>query len=79
MKKCIRCGLPETYESIEFNDNGVCNICEQNVFKNNAIDWVERKNALDELIGRYRGKNDYDCIVPFSGGKDSTFTLLYLR
>ena len=78
MKKCIRCRLPETYESIEFNDNGVCNICEQNVFKNNAIDWVERKNALDELIGRYRGKYDYDCIVPFSGGKDSTFTLLYL-
>lgn len=33
---------------------------------------------LDELIEEYRGKADYDMIVPFSGGKDSTFTLLYL-
>ena len=33
---------------------------------------------LDELIEEYRGKYEYDCIVPFSGGKDSTFTLYYL-
>jgi N-acetyl sugar amidotransferase len=39
---------------------------------------VARKKALDELIEQYRGKYDYDCIIPFSGGKDSTFTLNYL-
>jgi N-acetyl sugar amidotransferase len=33
---------------------------------------------LDELIESYRGKYDYDCLIPFSGGKDSTFTLYYL-
>ena len=33
---------------------------------------------LDEVIEKYRGKYDYDCIVPFSGGKDSTYTLYYL-
>ena len=33
---------------------------------------------LDKVIEEYRGKYDYDCIVPFSGGKDSTFTLMYL-
>lgn len=26
------------------------------------------------LLEQYRGKYAYDCIVPFSGGKDSTFT-----
>ena len=36
------------------------------------------KAELDALIEEYRGKYDYDCIVPFSGGKDSTLTLYYL-
>jgi N-acetyl sugar amidotransferase len=78
MKRCNRCGLPETYETIEFNEFGVCNICRQHEFKKEKIDWDSRKQMLDELISEHRGKYDYDCIVPFSGGKDSTFTLYYL-
>jgi N-acetyl sugar amidotransferase len=78
MKKCTRCGLPETYETIEFDANGVCNICRQQQFKQGAIDWSARKTMLDDLIEQYRGKYDYDCLVPFSGGKDSTFTLYHL-
>ena len=78
LKRCSRCGLPETYETIEFDEYGVCNICRQNEFKKRTVDWNKRKNMLDELVNEYRGNYDYDCIVPFSGGKDSTFTLLYL-
>jgi N-acetyl sugar amidotransferase len=78
MKRCTKCGLPETYETIEFDEAGVCNICRQSQFKQNAIDWPSRKVMLDDLVEQYRGKYDYDCIIPFSGGKDSTFTLYYL-
>jgi len=78
LKHCVKCGLPETYETIEFDGVGVCNICHQSAFKQTAIDWTSRKAMLDDLIKQYRGKHDYDCIVPFSGGKDSTFTLYYL-
>jgi tRNA(Ile)-lysidine synthase TilS/MesJ len=77
-RRCFRCGLPETYETIEFNENGVCNICISGDFKSAEIDWDERKKLLSLLIEKHRGKYAYDCIVPFSGGKDSTFTLLYL-
>ena len=78
LRRCTRCGLPETYETIEFDQQGVCNICRGTEHKQKNIDWVERKNLLDQLIEKYRGKSDYDCIVPFSGGKDSTFQLYYL-
>lgn len=78
MKKCTKCGLPETYETIEFNQYGVCNICEQREHRDTSIDWDSRKTMLDDLVEQYRGKYNYDCIVPFSGGKDSTFTLHYL-
>ena len=78
MKRCARCGLPETYETIQFDSYGVCNICRQHEYKKDKIDWSERKRMLDSLVQDYRGKNDYDCLIPFSGGKDSTYTLYYL-
>jgi N-acetyl sugar amidotransferase len=78
LKRCSRCLLPETYETIEFDVEGVCNICRGAEFKKSDIDWDERKNLLDRLIAKHRGKGDYDCIVPYSGGKDSTFQLYYL-
>ncbi|MFM9879531.1 MAG: N-acetyl sugar amidotransferase [Burkholderiaceae bacterium] len=78
MKRCTRCGLPETHETISFDAEGVCNICRQHDFKKDKIDWPANKKALDALIEEHRGKFDYDCIVPFSGGKDSTWALHYL-
>jgi len=76
--RCTRCGLPETYETIEFDSAGVCNICRQKEFRDVEIDWPARKKMLADLVEQYRGKHEYDCIIPFSGGKDSTFTLYYL-
>ena len=78
LRRCSRCGLPETYETIEFNADGVCNVCRSAEHKQQVIDWDERKRLLDQLIAKHRGKAAYDCIVPFSGGKDSTFQLYYL-
>lgn len=78
MKRCGPCGLPETHETIAFDDHGVCNICRQHEHKQEKIDWAAKKMELGALIDEYRGKYDYDCLVPFSGGKDSTWTLYYL-
>ncbi len=78
LRRCKRCGLPETYETIEYDSMGICNICRSAEHKKDGIDWLERKKLLDSLIEKHRGKADYDCIIPFSGGKDSTFQLYYL-
>lgn len=78
MRRCVRCGLPETHETIAFDEAGVCNICRQQDYKKGKIDWAANRKALDALIDEHRGKYDYDCIIPFSGGKDSTWTLHYL-
>jgi N-acetyl sugar amidotransferase len=78
MKRCTRCHLPETHETIAFDAEGVCNICRQVEHKQGKVNWDAAKLELDELIRTHRGRSDYDCIVPFSGGKDSTWTLYYL-
>lgn len=78
LRRCNRCLLPETHETLVFDAQGVCNICRAIEFKKSHIDWDAKKKELDGLVESYRGKHDYDCIVPFSGGKDSTWTLYYL-
>lgn len=78
LRRCSRCLIPETHETLMFDAEGVCNICRQQEFKKDLIDWDKRKRELGELVEQYRGKYSHDCIVPFSGGKDSTFTLYHL-
>lgn len=70
--------MPESAETLSFDTTGVCSVCRQVEFKQTAIDWSARRQELDTLIDAARGKGEYDCIVPFSGGKDSTYTLWYL-
>ncbi len=78
MKTCSKCCLPETQDSIRFDEAGVCTVCNQIKVKKEKIDWAERRRLLDRLCDRFRGRYTYDCVVPFSGGKDSTYTLYYL-
>ena len=78
MKVCTKCITPETHDSISFDGDGVCSVCRQVERKHTEIDWAERRKMLDGIIEQYRGRGVYDCIVPFSGGKDSTFQLYYV-
>tara|TARA_Y100001958_G_scaffold118822_1_gene85893 strand:- start:12905 stop:14080 length:1176 start_codon:yes stop_codon:yes gene_type:complete len=79
LRKCKKCLLPETYETLSLNnDNNGCNMCSTSTFKKKNINWGKRKKMLDDVIEKHRGKYEYDCIVPFSGGKDSSYTLYYL-
>ncbi|OHA24600.1 MAG: ATPase [Candidatus Taylorbacteria bacterium RIFCSPLOWO2_02_FULL_43_11] len=77
LRRCTRCVLPETHESVIFDKEGVCNVCRNSEVKK-TIDWKAREKELHELVEQYRGKGVYDCIIPFSGGKDSTYTLWYV-
>ena len=73
MKICKRCVMPDTRPRLRFNADGVCAACEWSEIKKTAIDWQARRNELRELCGSIRGRGAYDCIVPASGGKDSTY------
>ncbi|OGJ60104.1 ATPase [Candidatus Peribacteria bacterium RIFCSPHIGHO2_01_FULL_55_13] len=74
MRRCSKCVILETQDMISFDEQGVCSICRQVEYKQTKIDWAARDREFHEILDQYRGKGSYDCIVPFSGGKDSTFT-----
>jgi glutamine---fructose-6-phosphate transaminase (isomerizing) len=72
LKRCTKCVLPETFPFIRYDRDGVCNYCNNYKLKNQA----RPIDDLRHLVEPYRGKRgNPDCIVPLSGGRDSTFTL----
>lgn len=76
MKLCTKCLMPDTRPRVVFTD-GVCNAC-LHAEERKSIDWAERKREFTEIVAKAKADNDgpYDCIVPFSGGKDSA-TIAY--
>ncbi len=71
LKRCTRCILPETMPFISFDSQGVCNYCHNYKQRNKP----KPKEELFKLVESYRRKHGEDCIVPFSGGRDSCYGL----
>ncbi len=71
LKRCTKCILPETMPYIRFNEQGVCNYCLNYKLRNSP----KPKEELMKLIEPYRKKSGLECIVPFSGGRDSCYGL----
>ncbi|MEW9902618.1 N-acetyl sugar amidotransferase [Pseudomonas putida] len=76
LKYCVRCVMPHTKPDLHIDEEGVCNAC-RSYEKRKEVDWDQRKNELLTLLEKYRrhGSN-WDCIVPVSGGKDSTYQVI---
>lgn len=76
LKRCSKCLLPETFPFIKFDENGECNYCKHYVRKNQP----KRISALIDLVEPYKKTNGLqDCVVPFSGGRDSTYVLHFVK
>lgn len=74
LKRCTKCLLPETFPFIIYDEKGVCNYCHNH----KMIDY-RGEDKLKDIISRYKKKGKHDCIVPFSGGRDSSYGLHYLK
>lgn len=75
MRRCTRCVLPETMPFIEFDGQGVCNYC-----RHYQQDSLMPESELETILARSRKKNgDADCLVAFSGGRDSCYGLHLLK
>lgn len=75
LRRCSKCLLPETVPYIQFDNEGVCNYC-----KNHIPLQIKGKKALEELVRELVNPHkEPNCLVPLSGGRDSSFVLHYLK
>lgn len=76
MKYCRRCVIPDTRPNITFDAEGICDACRSHERKA-SIDWPARARAFREVAGAARARSrGYDCVIPVSGGKDSTWQVV---
>ena len=77
MKYCKNCILPDSRPGLVLDDDGICNACHSSGQKQDVIDWKGREQAFAEVIENAKSRSKgYDCLIPVSGGKDSTWQVI---
>jgi len=76
LQYCRRCVMPHTKPDLHIDEQGICNAC-RSYERRQAIDWEDRERQFLQVVEKYRQRGaNWDCIVPVSGGKDSTYQVL---
>lgn len=82
LRFCTTCLYPESKPDLFFDEDGVCSACTAAEEKTDEIDWKQREEDFREIIGHYKndpGQIGYDCLVPVSGGKNSTYQAYLMK
>ncbi|HEX9879917.1 MAG TPA: N-acetyl sugar amidotransferase [Candidatus Binatia bacterium] len=75
MKYCQVCITPYNRPNIDFDAAGVCNCATSSVKA--RVDWKQRELAFRKIIEAAKARSTgYDCVIPVSGGKDSTWQVI---
>ena len=76
LKRCTKCLLPESFPYIHYDKKGVCNYC-----NNYSPINPKGKEEFKELLHKYKSNNQrkHDCLIPLSGGRDSCYTIHYVK
>ncbi len=76
MRYCTRCITPDTRPQVVIDESGVCSAC-RNHETRPGIDWASRAEAFRDVVRNAKSRSTgYDCVIPVSGGKDSTWQVV---
>ncbi|MCH8331534.1 MAG: N-acetyl sugar amidotransferase [Bacteroidetes bacterium] len=76
MRYCKKCVIPDSRPGVTLDEDGVCMACNTHHNRKN-IDWEAREKEFKELVDSVRKPgHGYDCLIPVSGGKDSTWQVV---
>jgi N-acetyl sugar amidotransferase len=82
IRYCSNCLFPETKPDLHFTEEGVCSACIASKSKDKGINWEQREKDFYTIIDKFRLKDNeigYDCLIPVSGGKDSTYQAYFMK
>lgn len=71
IQHCARCLMPSTRPRMHIDEDGVCSACRWHD-EQKLVDWDARQKEFERLVDSKRKHQTYDCIIPYSGGKDSS-------
>lgn len=76
MRYCRLCVLPDTRPNLRFGADGVCEACRLHG-RREAVDWRARARDFRKVVAAAKRRSKgWDCLIPVSGGKDSTWQVV---
>ena len=78
-KRCVICLLSESFPDSGLDSDNTCKYCRDFKLDKDKETINLNQNRIHDILTTTRGENNYDVIVAYSGGKDSTFTLKLLK
>jgi hypothetical protein len=74
--RCTKCVQSASFPKIKFDQEGVCNFCRKEAGAITQDRMIESAaNKIADLLGNLERTGEYDALMCYSGGKDSTYTL----
>lgn len=77
MSVCRRCIMPDSYPNVTLDSEGVCSLCRIHEASPRLQRPAAGKDGLRQVLTS-RTSGQYHCVVPLSGGKDSSYALYYV-
>jgi tRNA(Ile)-lysidine synthase TilS/MesJ len=73
--RCKKCILPDSYPRITFDEDNICSKCRgHDKFHISPLDYEKLEKKLEIILNGIKSrKNEYDCVIGLSGGKDSSY------
>ncbi len=79
LQYCHSCVLPSSRPNLAFGDDGVCSACTQRK-EEHQVNWNAREKLFQKLVDGLKkhpnSNHQWDCVIPVSGGKDSTWQVI---
>ena len=78
---CTRCALPSNYPGVTYDAGGLCHVCrDYDLYKDQMKSYFGSMDELRAILedAKASREGDYDCLLLFSGGKDSSYVLYQL-
>lgn len=81
IRHCKNCLIPENFPNVKLNKDCICNLCigKKDRVKNDSVSKKKLQTEFEEYINKIKGQQKYDCVLLFSGGKDSSYMLYLLK
>jgi predicted PP-loop superfamily ATPase len=80
MQICTNCVLPSSFPGIKFNNEGICNYCQSYTGHDRLIESkLNYRQKFLDLLKQKKNQTGYNCLMAYSGGKDSSFALHLLK
>jgi len=76
LRRCQRCILAEDFPNIQFDSDGICNYCHAWDRRWKKFDYTIAERELRKIFEVAKSKKrQYDCLIPYSGGRDSSYVV----